>query len=301
MLGLPLRLLAREVYDRVSARIGEQAVALVTGEEKRIPARARYFICTVEAMPRVPTAFLAVDEIQLMAHRERGHVFTDRLLHWRGERETWFLGSDTVGSARARVASAAAHRAVAALVAAPRCRAGVGPQPTAAKCRHRIQHATGLRARGPVASSAWWGCGRDGCAVAARSQRPGLDVPSGRGRLPRRDRCDRYGVEPGSRPRRARGAHQVRWAGDAGSRRRRARTDRRSRRPVHARRHVRHARSVAAVGAERRAAVGVAPVSRASNRVLPERGARHVQLGWAARELDAVAAASRVARGPGGG
>lgn len=98
MLGLPLRLLAREVYDRVSARIGEQAVALVTGEEKRIPARARYFVCTVEAMPRVPTAFLAVDEIQLMAHPERGHVFTDRLLHWRGERETWFLGSDTVRS-----------------------------------------------------------------------------------------------------------------------------------------------------------------------------------------------------------
>jgi ATP-dependent RNA helicase SUPV3L1/SUV3 len=96
MLGLPLRLLAREVYDRVSARVGEQAVALVTGEEKRIPARARYFICTVEAMPRVATAFLAVDEIQLMAHPERGHVFTDRLLHWRGERETWFLGSDTV-------------------------------------------------------------------------------------------------------------------------------------------------------------------------------------------------------------
>jgi ATP-dependent RNA helicase SUPV3L1/SUV3 len=96
MLGLPLRLLAREVYDRVSARVGEQAVALVTGEEKRIPARARYFVCTVEAMPRVSVDFLAVDEIQLMAHAERGHVFTDRLLHWRGERETWFLGSDTI-------------------------------------------------------------------------------------------------------------------------------------------------------------------------------------------------------------
>jgi ATP-dependent RNA helicase SUPV3L1/SUV3 len=96
MIGLPLRLLAREVYDRVSARIGEQAVALVTGEEKRVPARARYWICTVEAMPSVPCEFLAVDEIQLVAHPERGHVFTDRLLHWRGMRETWFLGSDTV-------------------------------------------------------------------------------------------------------------------------------------------------------------------------------------------------------------
>ena len=98
MIGLPLRLLAREVYDRVSARIGEQAVALVTGEEKRVPARARYWICTVEAMPSVACEFLAVDEIQLVAHPERGHVFTDRLLHWRGTRETWFLGSDTVRS-----------------------------------------------------------------------------------------------------------------------------------------------------------------------------------------------------------
>ena len=82
MMGLPLRLLAREVYDRVSARVGEQAVALVTGEEKRVPPRPRYWICTVEAMPRdLRVDFLAVDEIQLAAHPERGHVFTDRLLH----------------------------------------------------------------------------------------------------------------------------------------------------------------------------------------------------------------------------
>ncbi len=97
MMGLPLRLLAREVYDRVSARVGEQAVALVTGEEKRVPARPRYWICTVEAMPPdLEVDFMAVDEIQLIAHPERGHVFTDRLLHWRGQAETWFLGSDTV-------------------------------------------------------------------------------------------------------------------------------------------------------------------------------------------------------------
>jgi len=102
MIGLPLRLLAREVYDRVSARVGEQAVALITGEEKRVPARPRFWICTVEAMPPDLAAgaldFLAIDEIQLIAHRERGHVFTDRLLHARGRVETWFLGSDTVAS-----------------------------------------------------------------------------------------------------------------------------------------------------------------------------------------------------------
>lgn len=97
MIGLPLRLLAREVYDRVTARVGERRVALVTGEEKRIPPRPSYWICTVEAMPtKQPVDFLAVDEIQLAAHRERGHVFTDRLLHARGQRETWFLGSDTM-------------------------------------------------------------------------------------------------------------------------------------------------------------------------------------------------------------
>jgi len=99
MMGLPLRLLAREVYDRVSARVGEQAAALVTGEEKRVPARPRYWICTIEAMPPgIDVEFLAIDEIQLIGHRERGHVFTDRLLYWRGRKETWFLGSDTVKS-----------------------------------------------------------------------------------------------------------------------------------------------------------------------------------------------------------
>ena len=97
MIGLPLRLLAREVYDALTVRAGERAVALVTGEEKRVPASPRYWVCTVEAMPLDRTVdFLAVDEIQLAAHPERGHVFTDRLLHARGRRETWFLGSNTV-------------------------------------------------------------------------------------------------------------------------------------------------------------------------------------------------------------
>ncbi len=96
MIGLPLRLLAREVYDRLRAERGEQ-VALITGEEKRVPPGARYFVCTVEAMPLdVPVDFLCVDEVQLCAHATRGHVFTDRLLRARGLRETWFLGSDAV-------------------------------------------------------------------------------------------------------------------------------------------------------------------------------------------------------------
>ena len=97
IIGLPLRLLAREVYDRVTARMGEGAVALVTGEEKRVPPRPRYWVCTVEAMPEEREVdFVAIDEIQLCGHRERGHVFTDRLLNRRGRQETWFLGADTI-------------------------------------------------------------------------------------------------------------------------------------------------------------------------------------------------------------
>ncbi len=100
MIGLPLRLLAREVYDKISARVGADKVALVTGEEKIKPERARYWVATVEAMPRdVDVDFLAIDEIQLAADPERGHVFTDRLLHARGRSETLLLGAQTMGGA----------------------------------------------------------------------------------------------------------------------------------------------------------------------------------------------------------
>ena len=97
MIGFPLRLLARENYDRVVAAKGPRVVALITGEEKILPPEARYFICTVESMPLDrEVAFLAVDEIQLAGDPERGHVFTDRLLHARGAEETMFLGADTI-------------------------------------------------------------------------------------------------------------------------------------------------------------------------------------------------------------
>ena len=97
MIGFPLRLLARENYERIVAEKGRRSVALITGEEKIIPADPKYIVCTVESMPTDREVdFLAVDEIQLCGDRERGHVFTDRLLSSRGREETMFLGSETV-------------------------------------------------------------------------------------------------------------------------------------------------------------------------------------------------------------
>src|SRR2546430_7613337 len=97
MIGLPLRLLAREVYNKVIDKVGPEAAALITGEEKIKPANPRFWVCTVEAMPRdLDVAFLAVDEVQLGADLERGHVFTDRMLNLRGREETLVLGAATV-------------------------------------------------------------------------------------------------------------------------------------------------------------------------------------------------------------
>ena len=105
MIGLPLRLLAREVYDRIVRARGPRSVALITGEEKIVPPRPDYFVCTVEAMPlNREVEFLAVDEIQLCADPERGHVFTHRLLHARGRSETMLLGAETMGPLIRRLA-----------------------------------------------------------------------------------------------------------------------------------------------------------------------------------------------------
>jgi ATP-dependent RNA helicase SUPV3L1/SUV3 len=110
MMGFPLRLLARENYDRIVAKRGASSVALITGEERIVPPRPSYFVCTVEAMPLDRAVdFLAVDEVQLAADRERGHVFTHRLLHARGIEETWLLGADTIRPLLRRLVPEAAH------------------------------------------------------------------------------------------------------------------------------------------------------------------------------------------------
>ena len=110
VIGLPLRLLAREVYDRIVALRGPSVVALVTGEERIVPERTQYWVCTVEAMPLgIGPDFLAIDEIQLCADPERGHVFTDRLLRARGLHETLFLGAGTMRGAISELVPEAQH------------------------------------------------------------------------------------------------------------------------------------------------------------------------------------------------
>ena len=97
MIGFPLRLLAREVYDKIIKKISIDKVALITGEEKIIPSNAKYFLCTVESMPiNKNLDFVGIDEIQMCADHERGHIFTDRLLNLRGEKLTMFMGSSTI-------------------------------------------------------------------------------------------------------------------------------------------------------------------------------------------------------------
>jgi ATP-dependent RNA helicase SUPV3L1/SUV3 len=109
MIGLPLRLLAREIYDRMVKEKGARACALITGEERIRPETARYFACTVEAMPLdyknggESADFIAVDEIQLATDPDRGHVFTDRILRARGRHETMLLGADTMRPALQRL------------------------------------------------------------------------------------------------------------------------------------------------------------------------------------------------------
>ena len=95
----PLRLLARENYDKITKILGKDRVALITGEEKIIPEKASYFCCTVEAMPtEKKVEFVGIDEVQIAGDFERGYIFTDRILHSRGTKETVFLGAETISS-----------------------------------------------------------------------------------------------------------------------------------------------------------------------------------------------------------
>ena len=174
VIGLPLRLLAREVYTRVCEKVGAHKVALITGEEKIQPPGARYSVCTVEAMPReTDAAFVAIDEVQLAGDLERGHIFTDRILHLRGRQETLLLGAATMRGILAAPAEGHLGGDAAAPVASRLCRLEEAHPPAAALGDRRLLRRRGLchrRTDPPPARR----CGRRARrAVAAHPQRPG--------------------------------------------------------------------------------------------------------------------------------
>ncbi len=294
MIGFPLRLLARENYDRVAALVGADRVALVTGEERIVPPRPTYWIATVEAMPvDVKVDFLAVDEVQLAADRERGHVFTDRILHARGAPRDV---DDRRGDGPPDPAQAAARRRV------PDARAPVDAvvrgaeaplEAAAALGGHRLLGARAVRGRRATAPRARRCGARLRRALAAHAQRAGRPLPGRRGRPPRRHRRDRHGPEPRHRHRRVHGPHEVRRRRAAPADAGRGRPDRRPRRPPRARRPVRgHRRAGPARPAPRRGG-GVAPLRPARPRLLADRRARLLLAARPPRQPRAPAARTR--------
>ena len=214
LIGLPLRLLAREVYDKVAARAGVDRVALITGEEKIKPEHPRYWVCTVEAMPRHPDVdFLAIDEVQLAADPERGHVFTDRLLHVRGKQETLLLGAQTMREAISDLIPGAnfiSRPRLSKLTYAGEKKITRLPPRTAlvAFSASEVYAIAELirRQRGGAAVVL-------GALQPAHAQRPGGALPVGRRRLPGRHRCHRHGAQPRRRSRGLRRGAQVRRPG----------------------------------------------------------------------------------------
>jgi ATP-dependent RNA helicase SUPV3L1/SUV3 len=211
MIGLPLRLLAREIYDRIVKLRGKASVALITGEEKIVPPRAAYFVCTVEAMPLTrEVEFVAIDEIQLCADPERGHIFTHRLLHARGKYETMLLGAGTMAPLVRRLLPDAeivtrerfsnlTYSGSKKLTRLPRRSAVVAFSTDAVYAIAELIR----RQRGGAAVVM-------GSAEPPHPQRPGRALPVRRGRLPGGHRRHRHGPEHGRRPRGLRRPAQVR-------------------------------------------------------------------------------------------
>ena len=171
MIGFPLRLLAREVYDRVVAIKGASQVALITGEEKIVPAGARYFLCTAESMPTDrEVAFVAIDEGQVGADPARGHVFTDRMLHMRGYAETMILGSETLRPLIRRLLPDAEIVTRPRLLDAELCRPQEAVAPAQADRDRRLHRAGGLCARRDAAAAQGRRGGRHGVAQSPRTR-----------------------------------------------------------------------------------------------------------------------------------
>ena len=202
--------MAREVYARVAARVGADQVALVTGEEKILPPQPRYWVSTVEAMPReTDAAFVAIDEVQIAGDLERGHVFTDRILNLRGSQETLLLGAATMRGIIEQLlpgVHVVTRPRMSVLAYAGQKKLTRLPQRSAivAFSADEVYAVAELirRQRGGAAVVL-------GRAQPAHPQQAGGDLPVRRRRLPGRHRRDRHGPEPRSRPRRFRRQPQV--------------------------------------------------------------------------------------------
>ena len=181
IIGLPLRLLAREVYNRVVERVGGAAVALITGEEKIKPKTARYFVSTVEAMPRdLDVAFVAIDEIQLAGDLDRGHIFTDRLLNRRGSEETLLVGASTM---QRRIEELLPGTPILSRPRLSKLSFAGEQEDLAAAAAHGDRRFLGrgsLCDRRMDSPPARRGGGRSRCIVAAHPQRPSRDLPERR-------------------------------------------------------------------------------------------------------------------------
>ena len=201
IIGLPLRLLAREVYDKIAARVPAGQVALITGEEKIKPPSPRFYVCTVEAMPlELEADFVAIDEIQLAADGERGHVFTDRLFNARGMNETLLLGAATMRDAIRELLPGAN------LVSRPRLSQLTYAGDKKITRLPRRSAIVGFSVNDVYAIAELVRRQRGGAAVVlgalvpAHPQRAGGPLPERRCRLSRRDRRHRHGAQSRSRP-----------------------------------------------------------------------------------------------------
>ncbi len=229
VIGLPLRLLAREVYDRIVAVRGPSVVALITGEERIVPPRAAYWVCTVEAMPLdLGADFLAIDEIQLAADPDRGHVFTASDAERAGVVRDAVPGVGHHARAHRRAGARGGVPAARAVLAADLHRCAQDQPDAAAQCHRGVLGGRRLchrRADPPAEGRRRRGHGR---AEPADAQCAGGPLPERRRGLSRGDRCHRHGVEPRYRACGVLGGGQVRRAAAPASRTQRAGADRRA-------------------------------------------------------------------------
>ena len=292
MIGFPLRLLARENYDRVVALVGADAVALVTGEERIVPKQPAYWLCTVEAMPldlrtRLPRGRRGPARRR---SRARPRLHRPHPARARPARDLADRGRDDPAAAQEAAAASRLHQPAAAFDAALR-RAEAARQAAAPLGCDRVLGPRALRGGRAAAARAGRCCARVRRALPAHAQRPGGALPGGRRRPPGGDRRDRHGAEPRDRPRGLHQPRQVRRGRATPAHPRRGRPDRGTRRAARERRPVRRDRRARRDGPPARGGGRVAPLRAAHPPAVADRRARLLLAALTSRQPRAPAAA----------